>query len=46
LNLAKYGTGFDIWILDGFGVGIAGPKTFYVKVAAEEESAAVEDGEL
>jgi len=46
LNLAKYGTGYDIWILDGFGVGIAGPKTFYVKVAAEEESAAVVDGEL
>jgi len=46
LNLAKYGTGYDVWILDGFGVGIAGPKTFYVNVPEEEEESAAIDGEL
>ena len=32
LDVAKNGNGFDVWILNGLGEGIAGPHTFYVDV--------------
>lgn len=30
LNVEKNGGGYDAWILNGLGVGVAGPYTFYV----------------
>ena len=30
LDLGKTGTGYDVWVLNGSGAGVAGPFTFYV----------------
>lgn len=35
LDLKEYGGGYDVWILNGSGEGIAGPFTFYVAEAVE-----------
>ena len=30
LDITKNGYGYDVWILNGAGAGVAGPKTFYI----------------
>ena len=37
LDTAEYGTGYDAWILNGLGHGIAGPYTFYVEEEGSTE---------
>jgi hypothetical protein len=32
LDLIEYGTGFDVWVLDGEGAGMVGPSEFHIKV--------------
>jgi hypothetical protein len=30
LDIPKNGYGYDVWVLNGAGAGVAGPKTFYI----------------
>jgi hypothetical protein len=43
LDSDKYGTGFDVWILDGLGNGMAGPREFHIP-SGEESGQGDEDG--
>lgn len=38
LDIPKNGFGYDVWILNGAGAGVAGPKTFYIINSLAEES--------
>jgi len=40
IDIPKNGFGYDVWILNGAGAGVAGPKTFYIinPLAEETES--------
>ena len=31
LDITEYGTGYDVWVLNGLGHGVAGPYTFYIE---------------
>ena len=31
LDTTEYGTGYDVWVLNGLGHGVAGPYTFYIE---------------
>jgi hypothetical protein len=33
-TVTNYGYGYDVWILNGAGVGVAGPYTFYINIPA------------
>jgi len=34
LNMEENGSGYDVWVLNGRGEGVAGPHTFYVEKEA------------